>query len=231
MQSSTFSSSTGTAPTFVTSIIPPGATVPNPLCWGGPSHPTASARSLDSADLIKQLPDAITCKKNDSLPEWKLSQYKGDPLQWHEWFGQNKSAIDSQSLTDDVKITYLKTIVTGKAKTAIGEIAYCGVMYKDELKTLERKFGKRQAVVSAHLEKCSSSPPLNMHNSDNIINYSATIPSLVGVFKTFSYDSDLNSASPLSTAVQKLPPNLNESWSIFTLKKHWVKPTLLDFNG
>ena len=28
----------------------------------------------------------------------------------------------------------------------------------------------------------------------------------------------------------KLPPNLKESWSLFTVKKHWVKPTLLDFN-
>ena len=85
MQANPFSSTTGTAPTFVTLIIPPtyGATVPNPLCWGGPSHPTTSALSLDSADLIKHLADAITRKKNDPLTERKLSQYNGDPLQWH----------------------------------------------------------------------------------------------------------------------------------------------------
>ena len=87
MHANPFSSSTGTAPTFVTPIIPPthGATVPNPLCWGGPPHPTPSALSLDSVDLIKQLADEITCKKNDPLPEWKLSEYNGEYLQWHEW--------------------------------------------------------------------------------------------------------------------------------------------------
>ena len=209
MQANPFSSSTGTAPTFVTPIFPPtyGATVPNPLCWAGPSHPTPSAPSLDSADLIKQLADAITCKKNDPLHKWKLSQYNGDPLQWHEWFGQFKSGIDAQSLTDDVKLTYFKILVTGKAKTAIAEFAYCGVMYKDALKTLKRKFGQSQVVVSAHLDKFSSFPPLKMHNSDNIINYSATILILVGVFKSLSYDSDLRSASLLNTAVQKLPPS------------------------
>ena len=69
-----------------------------------------------------------------------------------------------------------------------------------------------------------------MHNSDNNINYSATISILVGIFKSFSYDSDLKSASLLNTAVQKLPPNLKESWSLFTVKKHCVKPTLLEFN-
>ena len=133
-------------------------------------------------------------------------------------------------MTDDVKLTYLETLVTGKAKTAIAVFAYCGVMNKDALKTLERKFGQPQAVVSAHLDKLSSFPPIKVHNSDNIINYSATISSLVGVFKSLSYDSDLKSALVLNTAVQKLPPNLKEFWSLFTVKKHWVKPTLLDFN-
>ena len=138
VQPNPVSSSTSTAPTFVTSIILPayGATVSNPLCWGGPRHPTPSAPSLDSADLIKQCADTITCKKNDPLSEWKLSEYNGDPLQWHEWFGQFKSAIESQSLTEDVLLTYLKTLVTGKAKTAGAEFAYCGLVYKDALETL-----------------------------------------------------------------------------------------------
>ena len=200
------------------------------MCWGGPPHPTPPAPASENASLIKAFTDALSSKRNDPLPEWKLSQYSGDHLQWHEWYGQFKSAIDSQSLTDDVKLTYLKTLVTGKAKTAIAEFAYCGAMYKDALRTLERKFGQPQAVVSAHLDKLNSFPPLKMHNSDNIINYSGCISSLVGVFKSLSYDSDLKSAALLNTAVQKLPPNMKESWSLFRVKKHWVKPTLLDFN-
>ena len=53
--------------------------------------------------------------------------------------------------------------------------------------------------------------------------------SLVGVFKSLSYDADLKSASLLNQAVEKLPPNMKESWSVFTVEKHWVKPTLIDF--
>ena len=103
-------------------------------------------------------------------------------------------------------------------------------MYKNALRTLERKFGQPQAVVNAHLDKLSNFPPLKMHTSDNIINYSAAISCLVGVFNSLSNDADLKSASLLKQAVQKLPPNMKESWSLFTVKKHWVKPTLLDFN-
>ena len=73
-------------------------------------------------------------------------------LQWHEWHGQFKSAIDSQSLTDYVKFTYLKKLVTGEEKPAIAEFAYCSAMCKDELRTLESTFDQLQAVVSAHLD-------------------------------------------------------------------------------
>ena len=125
--------------------------------------------------------------KKDHLPEWKLAQYSGDPLPWHEWFGQLRSAIDSTHLTDDVKLTYLKTLVSGEAKTAITEFAYCGAMYKDALKSMERKFGQPQTVVSAYLDKLANYPPVKMHNSDSIISNSATVSSLVGVFRSLNY--------------------------------------------
>ena len=75
MQPNTFSSSTGTAPTFANPIVPPlyRATVPNPLFWSGPPQPTPLAPSLDSGYLIKLLADAIT-KKNNALPDWKLTK-------------------------------------------------------------------------------------------------------------------------------------------------------------
>ena len=97
-----FSTATNIDPPFVTPIIPPmyGHTAPAPLCWGGPQHPTASAPAPENGKPIKASEDAITSKKKDPLDERKLSQYSGDSLQWHEWSGQFKSAIDSQSLTD-----------------------------------------------------------------------------------------------------------------------------------
>ena len=77
----------------------------------------------------------------------------------------NLKAQLTLSLIDDLKLTYLKTLVTSKAKTAIAEFAYCGAMYIDALRTLGRKFGQPQAVVSAHLDKLNSFPPLKMHNN------------------------------------------------------------------
>ena len=148
----------------------------------------------------------------------------------HECFDQFKSAIDSATHIDDVKLTYLKTLVSSKAKTAIAEFAYCGTIYKDALKTLERKFGQPQIVVSAYHDKLANYAPVKMHNSDIIISHSAIVSSLVGVFRSLNYLQDLSSASLFSQAVQKLPPNLKEAWSTKNVKRKLDRPTLIHFN-
>ena len=226
--------------------VPPPV-ITTPAVVGASTEPTSWLLSAIAASFVPPLvttvpPKSSTCftlpeiaqilasTKKDHLPEWKLSQYNGDPFQWHEWFGQFKSAIDSASLSDDVKLTYLKTSVTGKAKVTIAEFAYCGAMYKDALKTLERKIGQPEAVVTAYLGKLANIPPVKMHNSDSIISYSATVSSLVGVFRSLSYNQDLSSASLLGQAVQKFPPNMKEAWSMHTMKRNLDRPTLVDFD-
>ena len=54
--------------------------------------------------------------------------------------------------SNDVKLRYIKTLVTGKAKLAIEDFAYSGRMYRDDLRVIEQKIGQNQNVVSTHLE-------------------------------------------------------------------------------
>ena len=105
----------------------------------------------------QDLAEILTLSQKGPLPEWKLSSFDGNPLQWPELFGQFKSAIDAKILSDDVKLTYLKTLVSGKVENAIAEFAYSGVFYKDALKTLERRLW--QLILKNfrifHLSKCT----------------------------------------------------------------------------
>ena len=118
----------------------------------------------------------------------------------------------------------------GIAKSAIAEYSYSGVLYKDALAILQRKFGQPHAVVEAHLDKLSNYPPLKTHNSENVIGFSSTISGLVFVFESLSFNDDLKSVNLLNQAVSKLPPNLKEAWSMQTVRRQWHRPTLLDFN-
>ena len=201
-----------TCSAFCQSNYAPSPAYPNQGC--------SSDRPLSAHKLAELL---MHCRK-DHLPEWKLAQFDGNPLNWHEWFGQFKSTVDSAVLTDDTKLTYLKTL-------AIAEFSYSGVMYKDALATLQRKFGQPHAIVGAHLDKLNTFPPLKMHNSENVISFSSAISGLVAVFKSLSFNDDLKSVNLLNQAVSKLPPNLKEAWSMQTVRHKWQRPTLLDFNN
>ena len=129
--------------------------------------------------------------RKDHLPEWKLTQFDGNPLNWNEWFGQFISSVDSAILRNDKKLTYPKTLVVGNAISAIAEYSYSGVLNKDALAKLQRNFGQLHAVVGAHLDQLSSFPPLKMHNSEKVNNFSSTISGLVAVFKTLSFNDVL----------------------------------------
>ena len=61
--------------------------------------------SSDSKPITNQdLAEILTLSQKGPLPEWKQSSFDGNPLQWPEWFGQLKSAIDAKVLSDDVKL-------------------------------------------------------------------------------------------------------------------------------
>ena len=148
----------------------------------------------------------------------------------HGWSGQFKSAIDSANLTDDEKLTYLKTLVTGEAKLAIADDAYSGRFYRDSLKTLERKFGQPQVVEGAYFDKLASYSPVKIHSSERIIDFANFIASIIGVFRSLNYENDLRGAAVLNLAVYKLPTNLPEQWSMHTVVKDMLRPTLIDFD-
>ena len=207
-----------------------------PDCHGNFSSYTApTPGNSPGADVerplsTRELVNILKHSRKDHLPEWKLTQFDGNPLNWHEWFGQFISTINSAILSDDEKLTYLKTLVVDKAKSAIAEYSYSGVLCKDALATLQRKFRQPHAVVGAHLHILSNFPPLKMHNSESVIGFSSTISGLVAVFKSLSFNDDLKSVNLLNQAVSKLAPNLKEAWSMQTVRRQWHRPTLLDFN-
>ena len=202
----------------------------NSLSYTAPATGNSPGADVERPLSTQELVNILMHSRKDHLPEWKLTQFDGNPLNWHEGFGQFISTVDSAMLSDYEKLTYLKTVVMGKAKSAIAEYSYSGVLYKDALATLQRKFGQPHAVAGAHLDKLSSFPPLKMHNSENVIGFSSTVSGLVAVFKSLSYNDDLKSVNLLNQAVSKLPPNLKEAWSMQTVRRQWHRPTLLDFN-
>ena len=130
-----------------------------------------------------------------------------------------------------MKLNYLKTLVSGKAKTTISECDYCGAMYKDALKTLERTFGQPQTVVSAYVDKLANYP-----QSKCII--VTAISAFLPLFPPGLVFSDLWTMYKICQVLpcwakpyRNIRQNLKEAWSMNTVKRNLDRPTLIQFNN
>ena len=146
------------------------------------------------------------------LPKLVLDKFAGDPLEWPEWSGQFLATVDQAGVPDSVKMNYLKTLVTGRAKSSIDGMGYSGGMYQVAWQTLEQDFGRPELVVNAQLKRIHSYGFIKSHDSVDIIKYSQVVSGCVNVLTQYGYESDIASESVLNSAVRKLPIELENKW-------------------
>ena len=77
----------------------------------------------------------------------------------------------------DVKLTYLKTLVTGKSENCYSEVCITSPRYKDALIKHERNFGQPQLIVCVYLDKLNDTRSVKMQKSGSIINYASMVKS------------------------------------------------------
>ena len=163
---------------------------------------------------------------SSQLPKLKLSSFDGNTLEWPEWSNMFKATVHHRDTPDSEKMSRLKTLLTGKAKSAISGMGYSREFYAQAWELLGRKFGRPYLIVDAQLNILRKQQPIRMLDSTAIINYSITISNLVNVLKQYNYEGDLSSSSTLQVAIENLPPNLKEKWFFFVDECQEYRPAL-----
>ena len=92
-----------TVPTRIPTIGQPSSSFPSATAV--PSRSTAVLQPRPTHFNLQDVAQLPASTEKDHLPKWKLSQHNGDPIQWHEWFGQFKGATDSAQLTDPADLS------------------------------------------------------------------------------------------------------------------------------
>ena len=174
----------------------------------------------------------VSSAVNRTLPKLKLREYNGDPLDWPEWSGMFLSTVDRSTVSNDEKMTHLKTLLTGPAKRALAGVGYSGVMYNTAWKRLERKFGQPHLIIVSQLTKIQNHPQLLPYNSANFVIFVDTVGNFVNDLQQFGYSNDLFSSSNLDVIVNKLPADIKRKWfaHIETSSHRSKPPNLIELN-
>ena len=164
---------------------------------------------------------------SSNLPKLKLNSFDGNPLEWPEWSSMFIATVDRRPIPDSEKMSHLKTLLTGKAKSAISGMGYFGQLYGAAWSILERKFGRPHVIIDAQLESLCKASQVKPHDSTGVISFSVNVSNFVNVLKEYKQISDLQSSSTLYMAVDKLPQVLKEKWWFYVDDKDEDWPDLI----
>ena len=101
------------------------------------------------------------------LPKLDMVTFSGDKLKWTEFWDSFECAIhQNKKLSDIEKFNYLKSKVTGEAKSAILGLSLSKENYQIAVDILKDRFGNKQEVIDLHYHKLINLPQaVNKTNS------------------------------------------------------------------
>ena len=108
---------------------------------------------------------------SSSLPKLKLNNFDGNPLEWPEWSSMFIATVDQRPIPDSEKMSHLKTLLTGKARSAISGMGYSGQFY-----------GAAWSIY-AQLESLRKASQVKPHDSTGLISFSVIVSNFVNVLK------------------------------------------------
>ena len=122
------------------------------------------------------------------------------------------ATVDQRPIADSTKMSHLKNLLTGKARSAISGMGYSGQFYDPARSILERKFGRPHVIIDAQLESLRKANQMKRHNSTGLISFSIIVYNIVTVLKEYKQIGDLQSSSTPYMAVDKQPQVFKEKW-------------------
>ena len=95
------------------------------------------------------------------LPKIELQRFSGDPKAYQAWWDTYESMIHrNPDLAEIDKFNYLKSCVTGSAKSAILGMSTTAANYRNAIAIIQGRFGKKAVVVGSHMETLMKLPIL-----------------------------------------------------------------------
>ena len=104
------------------------------------------------------------------LPKLVMERFTGDVSQWQSFWSQFETAIDKNtSLSKSDKFTYLKSFLSGTAANVVAGLALSDHNYDNAIKMLTSRFGRKDLIINAHMNKLLNLTPVKKATDVNAL--------------------------------------------------------------
>ncbi|XP_077552449.1 uncharacterized protein LOC144166823 [Haemaphysalis longicornis] len=132
----------------------------SPSAVSGPSSSAAGGHTQDPRVSESTAPPAVPVPRV-ALPKLQIAPFSGDRRDWQGFWEQFDATIHAnQHLTKIDKFKYLRSYMTGPAKTAIEGIRLAEDGYDAAIKILKDRFGRRDLVMADHVDALLAITPV-----------------------------------------------------------------------
>ena len=121
------------------------------------------SKEESKAETVEHIVSVVPKPK---LPKLVLPRFKGDITTFQSFWDTVQSAVNNNlALTNIDKFNYLKALLDGPAARSIQGLTLTSANYDTALEILQDRFGKKQHIISAHVDDllklvpCSDSKP------------------------------------------------------------------------
>ena len=98
-------------------------------------------------------------QQNAKLPKLVIKPFSGDILKFQEFWESYKSAVhENEELDRVMKFNYLRSLLQSRASSVISGLSLTADNYDEAVNLLCTRFGNKQVLISAHIDKLLSLP-------------------------------------------------------------------------
>ena len=118
-----------------------------------------------------------------SLPQFQLDPFDGDPLKWGVWSSRFQFMIGNTQMTNDQKIAYLQGLTKNRAMETIEGFKCNSDLFPRAMEELRLRFGQPTLIVNSFIEKPISYAPPVPSRRERYSSFSSFLNAMVHTFK------------------------------------------------
>ena len=112
----------------------------------------------DKSDSVSQMSNhssnsAATCNPNVRLPQLTLPEFSGNVIEWQGFWDKFVAIVDNSSIPEINKFTYLQSLLTGEAKSAIQGLSITEKHYRIACDILKERYGRKERIIFTHIQE------------------------------------------------------------------------------
>ncbi|EFX76589.1 hypothetical protein DAPPUDRAFT_248708 [Daphnia pulex] len=167
--------------------------------------------AIPTANPAPGAPNAPATTATTRLPQRQIKHFKGDVLEWTQFWESFNAAIHGSSLT--AAFDYLKEYLKGEAHLIVENLELTDANYTIAIAELKRNYGQPKVLIDAHFNKLDSLQPVKDGTDVAALRtFYLQIQSNINALETLGVAKTTFGGLLGSRLIKLIPHNLQAEW-------------------